>query len=283
MTVALPAEPLSLQASAAWSWLMETAAAIAKAMRRQRPLSPAEAQLYAAVEELGAYVLDAQDLADLHARIYAIARDPRFLAWEIELVREVDLSQLPDPSAVERTFADAFGPTHLAQECARLLAARIDAVTQALDAIGEFDLPDDAAEVLSESLADFRTPPVIRSIFEETVAGEVALLALLAPLMDADRWPCPPWLRRGLMEQIRAASISHLRLLSIVPRVVIPESVLPLDERIDVQALDREARELARHVLPAELPVGERYVAHLCELVEGDSAAPPGVRALFAD
>ena len=283
MTVTLPAEPLSLQASAAWSWLMETAAAIARALHRHRSLSAPEAQLYSAVEEFGAHILDAADTADLHARVYAIARDPRFRAWEFELFRVVDFNQLPEPSAVQRTFADAFGPTHLARECARLLAARIEAVTQALGAIGEIDLPSDAADALGESLADFRTPPVLRSLFEETVAGEVALLALLAPVVEAERWPCPPWLRLALMEQVRLASVSHLRLLSIVPQVVIPESVLPLDERIDAQTLESEARDLARYVLPAELPIGEGYLGLVHDLVEGDSPAPPGLRALFAD
>ena len=284
MTVALPAEPLSLQASAAWSRLMETAATIAKALRRRRPLAPAEAQLHAAVAQLGAHVLDAQNVADLHARIYAIASDPRFFAWEVELVRKLDFSKRPEPAAVERTFVDAFGPTHLARDCARLLAARIDAVAQVLDAIGPVDLPDDAAEVMHTSLlADFRTPPVVRSLFEETLAGEVALLALLASIIDPERWPCTPWLWLALMEQVRLASVSHLRLLSIVPQVAIAEEVLPLDERLDVRALERETRDLSRHLLPLELPVGERHLVHLGDLIDGESPAPPGVHALFSD
>jgi hypothetical protein len=281
MTVALPAEPFSLQASAAWSWLMETAADIARALRRLRPLSASETKIYSAVEDFGAHVLDAADIADLHARLYAVARDPRFLSWEFEMVRQLDFDGLPEHNAVEKTFAKAFGPTHLAIECARLLAARADAVIQARAAISVAALPDGASAVLSESLADFRTPPVLRNLFEETIAGEVALLALLAPIVDAERWPCPPWLRLALMEQVRLASMSHLRLLSGVTGVVIPESVLPLDERIDLHTLELEARELAHHVLPAELPVGEPYAASLRELIDGDSPAPPGVRALF--
>jgi hypothetical protein len=262
---------------------METAAAIAQAARVRRALSPAETQLYAAVEDLGAVVLDAQDIADLHARMYAIARDSRFIAWEIELARKLDFGALPAPAAVERTFADAFGPTHLARECAALLAARVEAVSQAIAALGEVSEADDAAHVLGAALADFRTPPVLRSLVEETLAGEVALLALLASLMDAERWPCSPWLRLALMEQVRLASVSHLRLLSIVPQVCIPESVLPLDERLDPLALDLESRQLSRFVLPSELTVGEGHVARLRGLVEGDLPAPPGVRALFAD
>lgn len=283
MSIVLPAEPLSLQSSAAWSWLMETAAAAGQALRKRRTLSPAEARLYAAAEALGAYVLDAQGSADLHARLYAIARDPRFITWEFRVFHELDLNELPAPAAVERTFAEAFGPTHLAMECAHLLAARIEAVAQALAALGEIELPDDAAEVLDDALSDFRTPPVVRSLFEETVTGEVALLALLANFMDAERWPCPPWLRLALLEQIRGASVSHLRLLSVLPRVRISEALLPLDQRLDQMALDRESQELSRFLLPADLPIGEAYVGRLRDQTEGDSPAPPGVRTLFTD
>lgn len=283
MTLDLPADTLSVQAGALWARLLEAADGVGQALRRARPLTGAEQRIYALAEAFGGSVLDAEDVTDLRARLYRIGRSDELLQAEIAALRELAPTTLPPAADVEAALANSLGETHLARDCARLLAARVAVIAQVLQRAEATDLAADAARGMGPALVDFRTPQLVRSLFEETLAGEAALFGLLAPLVDPSRWQCAPWMRLALLEQVRLASISHLRLLSVVPDLDIPEDVLPVDERLDPVALAAEGHALAGHVLPNELPVGRQHVTRLLEEIQGSSTTPPGVRALFLD
>lgn len=279
MVFALPAEPLPIHAGALWSRQVEAAESVAHALQQRQALTEAQRRLYEIVENLGAWILDVGDVTELSTRLYEGAVDPRLLRWERQALQ--DLDEAPGADEMERGFASALGTTRLAQECALLLATRLAAVFQVAAAADSLEIDLESPHDLQGIVEDFRTPPVVRSLLQETLAGEVAFLALLAPLMDADRWPCPPWLHHALLEQVRSSSMAHLRLLSLIPGAAIPEDVLPLDEHLEVAAIDREWQERARFALPAELPVGDAYVEGLRAELEDCPPTPAGVRAIF--
>jgi hypothetical protein len=77
--------------------------------------------------------------------------------------------------------------------------------------------------------------------------------------------------------------MSHLRLLSVIPDVTIPEDVLPADERLDPALLAAEGDERFSYILPAELLVGREYGDALFKETEGSTPPPAGVVALFAE
>lgn len=283
MTTALTSDQLPLQAASLWAWLLDCAAAVARALRAHRPLTQAQRQVYRMAEELGSSVLDAEDIADLHIRLHAVARSERLLVLEAAALSELDAIPAPDALALEAGFTSAWGETHLVRECARLVTARLALVAQIFESVKGQRQLDALSGSLADPLSDFRTPPVVRSLLEETLVGEAALIALVAPLVDPTRWRCDPWLRLALLEQVRLSSVSHLRLLSILPGLTIPEDVLPREEYLNAAELDAEGRELARYVLPSELRVSPKYVDLVLAEVEGTSPPPPGVLALFAD
>jgi len=283
MDIAIPSEQISFQAGTLWTWLFDAARAVAKALRIPRELTAAERMIVEVAVEMGGPVLDAESVAELRSRLYRIAVSERLMKWETAFLKEFDVSSWPTAEQVEASMTASLGDSHLVHECSRLMAIRVALVRQIVANLDIADIPDDMHASMLNGLSDFRTPAVVRSLFEETMAGEAALLVLMAPLVDPVRWQCAPWMRLALLEQVRLASVSHLRLLSVVPGLTIPEDVLPVDERLDCTALDQESRVLSRFLLPAELPVGRKYVNRLREAVEGRMPAPAGVRALFAD
>lgn len=282
MDLAFTADPLPLQSSAHWARLLASAETVGKSVVSKQRLTKVERRIYALAEELGSKVLDSHDLADLHARLHAAARSKRLLQLEVAALREFGSMPLPAAAEVEQVFTHTLGDSRLVRECAHLLAVRLDIIGRFL-AQEEVDFEDEVVEDPTRFLADFRTPPIIRSLFQETLAGEVALLALLAPLVDAGRWACAPWIRRALLEQIRASSIAHLRLLSLVPGAAIPDDVLPSEERLDLGQLEAESAQLARYVINPTTKVDIKYAGTVLDEVFGDSPTPPGVFALFAD
>lgn len=283
MTLALTSESLPLQATSLWAWLVECAEHIARAVRNALPMSPAEQAIYALASDLGGSVLDAADIADLTARLHALAIDERLLHLEQIAFTEISPAPQPTPKDLELVFVRVWGEGQLVRDCARLLNARwafVEAIWKALrDQAHDLDV----GEAVTEALDDFRTPAVIRSALRETLAGEVALLALLAPIIEPERWRCDPWLRRALLEQVRAASLAHLRLLTQIPDVRFPSEILPAEEHLDPDEIAAEVARLERYVLPAELRVPKAYAARVLDAVEGSSRPPPGVLALFAD
>jgi hypothetical protein len=281
MDLALPADSLPLQAAALWTWLLECADAVAKAMSSKRTLTKQERRIYALAEELGSSVLDAEDLADLHVRLHAVARSERLLQFELAALSEMAPLPKLDAREVEATFTNALGDSHLVRECARLLAARITLIGEFLATQPELDL--DAVAVHVGQLSDFRCPPLIRSLFHDTLAGEAALLALLAPVIDPARWTCAPWVRLALLEQIRSSSLAHLRLISLVPSAVIPEDLLSREDHLNPAELDAESAMLARYVISPNIMVDRKYAHVILDEVLGDSPPSPGVLALFAD
>ncbi len=277
-------DQLSLHTPSLWTRILEIARGVASAVAAHRRLTPTERHLYDAAEQFGAIVLDASDVADLRARLYAVARDERLLRWEFEALADLgEVEPWPDDQVVEDRFAATFGDSRLTRECARLLAARVRVLDQVFARIDVEEIPTDAGVVLYHALQDFRAPPVLRSLFEETLAGEGAMIALVASLMDPTRWPCEPWLKLALLEQLRLASVSHLRLLSVIPEVQIPDDLLAREERLDTAKLEQESKVLAKFLLPTELRVQPAYVDALVDVLDDSSEPPPGVRALFAD
>jgi hypothetical protein len=266
-----------------WPALFELAQSLPNAHHDARPLTPLEAHVYAGAESFGAHVLDAADVSDLRARIYAIARSEQFVRWSFACLPLFEGEEIPSAADAERTYAGALGPHPLAKECARLLAARVAAVAQVPAVMARANELRDPVQILIALRGDFRAPALLRSLMTETATGDVALIALITPFVDPGRWPGGAWLRLALLEQLRLACVSHLRLLSLIPDISIPEDSLPLDERLDPAALELEAHEQARHLLPATLEVGADYVARLRDLIDGDAPAPDGVRAIFAD
>lgn len=283
MSSTLIAEPMPLPSASLWSWLVDGAASIRAALSGRRRMSAVEQVMFGAVERHASYILDAHDIADLHERVFRVALDPRFAAMSLEAAAVVDLAELPSASSAEATFRSTFGETRLARDCAKLLAARVQVISEHPELISEAAASDFSPEALSELLADFRTPPLFASVLVEALGCDVATLALVAPLMDARRWECPPWLRLALMERIRTGALAHLKLLAMEPRLTVSVDVLPLDERIDLDEFEREIHERSRYVLPSTVEVDPAYAERVLELLEGEDPTPSeGIRALFS-
>jgi hypothetical protein len=276
------AEPVSLPSSTLWARFVDAAASFRASVVGRRRLSEAEALLFGAAERHAAFVLDAHDVADLHQRVFTVAQDPHFLQVEFDVAQVTNARRLPRGGAIEVAFREAFGDTRLARECAQLLGARVDALAQVPELVKAVTGPNMPADLLPRVLSDFRTPPVIASLLVASLGCEVATLALVAPLMDAGRWVCPPWLRLALMELVRSGAQAHLKLLALAPGVTVPLSLLPLEERLDAAELQRESDERARFVLPPRLLVEPAHAQRLVELLEMDGEPSDGVRALFS-
>lgn len=282
MTLALPAESIQVQATAPWTWLLDCVEAIRQALQSHRHLTAWEQRFLAVAEDLGRRVLQAESLADLHARLHAAAKSEPLLQLEATAAQEFRSLSLSDSAEMEKGFARIFGESHLARDCARLLVLRFRFLVEIYS--GKQDFPDAAAMTAhAHRMADFRTPPVLRSLFDETLVGEVALLALLAPRINPERWDCAPWIQRALLEQIRTSSLAHIRLMSLVPRLEIPEEVLAQEDRLDIAALEAESRLLARYVIRPDTRVASKYASAFLDDMLGDSPPPAGVLSLFED
>ncbi len=281
---AIATHEISLHTPSLWARLVEMGQRIARMIEARRPLGALERRLYTIAEDFGTYVLDASDVAHARARLYEVARDERLLRWEFEVLQHIDLTDSPlQAHVVEDRLTQALGQTHLVRECARLLAARVHVLGQVFSSLEQVEVGEDAARALQYALLDFRSPPVLRSLLEETLAGEAAMVGLLANLMDPERWPCDTWLRLALLEQVRLASISHLRLLSMVPGIEIPDDILPPEERLEPASLDAERVERIQFVLPPELRVHPDYADALVDALQEHAPPSAGVRALFED
>lgn len=282
MSHVLAAEPTALPLSTLWARFVDGAASIRESLRGRRRLGAAEALLLGAAERHAAFVLDAHDVADLHQRVLAVAQDQQFLKMEFDVVQATNGQRMPPGADIEAAFREAFGDTRLARECAQLLGARADLLAQCRELVRAATAPSMPADLLAIVLSDFRTPPVISSLLVASLGCEVATLALVAPLMDAGRWVCPPWLRLALMELVRSGAQAHLKLLALVPEITVPVSLLPLEERLDAAELQRESEERARFVLPPRLSVEPAYARRVMELLEEEDEPSAGVRALFS-
>lgn len=278
-----PAELSPFQAAAVWTMLEHFAQRIAQALRSALPLSAPQRVVLDMVTVVATEVLDAVDIADLRARLDALARDERLMQWEQALLeQQIQLSPAEPPAlapALERTW----GSSPLAQECTRLFVGLVGVLSQIRLAeatiLEDLDLP----ESVSSLLDDFSTPSELRNAILDARAGNVALLALFAPQIDPARWAQAPWLRHGLLEQVCLGFRATLRLLAEYPGAEVPEDLLPLAERLERRAIEAEIEEREQYLLPEDLEVTEDFAPAVLDALFGTSPPPPGVIALFND
>lgn len=237
--------------------------AIARALRAfagSRTLSKAEERLKVAIEgaasTIGAPLLDADSLDDLGRRLDATVESKRTAAQFNELTRAL----AEDGGLVER-ISDADQGSHdwviavlgdgqraFASEAERMTRAMVEAFeylrrTLRLTFNADVSLPvfwneDDPLGFLSAR----DVPPQIASAILGTYYSNVCFFAIISAGLTGRK--LPPWLARTLAERWVQGIRGQLVLIASIPGTHVDEVLVPLDQRIDLEALVRESAEM---------------------------------------
>jgi hypothetical protein len=233
---------------------------------RRTTLSASERELLdlarRAAERVGAPLLGATSLDELEARLEAAALDPELQQFGLAAWRRVTLESLaaatwgadPDPD-----FVRVLGPTpaRIVAAANPMLGAVISVMVQLLVTPGPDTL--DGATDLQSFLVEPGIPSEIKLAVLRGTMSSAALLGLSHAVLTEAK--LDPWLALALAEHYRDGLRSYLGFLAGLP-VHVPESVLPLAERLDIEALQQRV---------------EMAEAEIAQLVDQAAAAPDGV------
>ncbi len=178
-------------------------------------------------------------------RIDLLLDDPGFRWFEISLIslaaRELDddgLDRMAD-APVGDVIVDLLGPGTgpAACETERLIHAYAEALRRLAPEFSRLT-PQDMDLALNAGFDDFATPaPILRAVLGGRRANASFIAVLSAPLMTSQ---VAPWVRLALVEGLRDGLRDYMRLIASTPGAGVPEDVVPLEERLDLEALERE-------------------------------------------
>lgn len=206
-----------------------------------------------AASRLGDVLLAASDLDDLDDRLEALLGQPEVFRWNA-LITQVGLAALQRETPPADELAAAAAPALGAAQARALNAAEplLDAYFRTLHALASQVGPDvalHAAEMLGaagpEILRSPEVPPEAASAIRGALRAALCILAVARAIERAGEVAIPTWLAQGLVERLVAGVRSHLRLLASLPGVNVADSVLPIDERLDLARIEERHR-LAR-------------------------------------
>jgi hypothetical protein len=210
-------------------------------------LSPAEVELRNTIGSsaalLGAPIIAATSVDDVTDRIDAAIENPelgRFTARAMELMTlemlvEVSKKASPTPSVLVAVLGQ--GPAAKIAGVSRVELAVVSAVVQLHVLLGEESLrsADPFEEILRDFLSDSDIPSAVQLATLSGLRSSVAGLAI-AHAAFVNR-SLEPWLGQRLAEVYTEGLYEYLRLLASVPPISVPDDLVPLDQRIDLAAL----------------------------------------------
>jgi hypothetical protein len=227
---------------------------IVRAIRRAR-LTPEENRLITSLREAGARVaedvLKATDLADLDRLI-----DEALERGHVELIADaavvvmggrVELGDI-DADDVAASVSDIVGSAELVRRGTEYVCAISKALQQFAECARLLDLPpavvksEAKAFVSLEFLSRPDVPPAVARRLLGGLRASVCYLVLAWGLLDErfDTNAVERWLSQALGERWVNGLHDYLELIASLP-LGVPESVIPAHERLDLQALTKEA------------------------------------------
>jgi hypothetical protein len=188
------------------------------------------------VEELEALLDDAMAKPELHD--YTSAINKWFLPKLGTVFEQLMTPWQPEP---EITSVLGAGPAAKLVEQLRLARVILSAIVQLLaargpDAVAGLDAMRPADPLAT--LYDASIPVAVRECEHHGFRADVCGLVLLSAI--ARGAPLPPWLSLALVERLILGTRDRLRLIASIPGIAVPEDVVPLHERFDLQALEAE-------------------------------------------
>jgi hypothetical protein len=267
--------PFAPQSLTLWDVVLAQVERVQRAIDAPAPMSPQAERVLELGHRALVPVMAAADRAELEQELGRLARSG-MLGELIDVVPRAPREPHVDLQAV---FVEVFGPSPLAQDCARLWAGSHAVLSSHAEALGVFTTPTPATSELNEYFADFRVPEALRDTVSESLMGLVAFLARVVAWVEPQRWPLAPWQRLALLEHVHRGALAQLRLLAMV--VEVPVDLLPPEGRLDLAQLQAEEEARGLFVLDDELEVEEPYATALAELISGDSPAPDGLKDLL--
>ena len=231
-----------------------------RAFAGTRTLSKAQQRLRLAIEEvastIGALLLEADSLDDFSRRLDAGVENRRLAALLNELARALieDDGLLEQLSASDQGTPDWMievlgeGQRALASEADRMMRATVEAFDHLRHTLrSTFSLDVSQPVLLNEDnplgfLGDRNVHPQIASTLLGAYYANVCLLAILSAKLAGTK--LPPWLARALAERWVHGIRGYLVLIASFPGTHVDEALVPLDQRLDLVALERENAEM---------------------------------------
>lgn len=199
-------------------------------------------------ETIGAPLLAAEDLTDLSLRIDAAVSGAAFASWWRLFAAQLGQSQLARVASVElrdewpTEALEAYGlgcrdllnrGLCLMHEQQRALRRLFEKVPPA-EVVAASQQLDNPGELLRNPDMHPNTSTVLYSMF----ASPVTLLGICEAIRRER--PPEPWLARALASAWVEHEWVYLRVLAAVPMFGVPESVVPVDQRIDPDVWQHE-------------------------------------------
>lgn len=201
----------------------------------------------------GDVLLAADDVDDLDDRLDDLLRRPDVFHWHVLAARLARPLLRREPVRADR-FAETAGPAIGAGQVRALEAAAplIDAyfrVQRELLARFAAEDADDAWNELEAVGPQILTSPDVPPEVAASLAGGLrAGLSMLGIARAVQQGTVvEPWLARELVERLVSGIRAHLRLLAAMPGAEVPESVLPVTERLDLAAIGERHRRARRY------------------------------------
>jgi hypothetical protein len=202
--------------------------------------------LMRAARILGAPLLDATERADLDDRIERALLSPEFQSFDDSagqlLVLDIGSALPPGRLPAQLAYVLGDGPAVVVDEGGRLVVAMLSIAAQIAVLRGR---PGPGATgPFAAALAGSAHSTILNAILQGARAS-VAFLGIAHACFEGTK--LAPWLALALAQTYRDGAYEYLRLLASLP-VHVPESVVPLADRYDLEALER-----AYHAKMAEL------------------------------
>ncbi len=196
-----------------------------------------------AVSHFGDAVLSASDVDDLDDRLDDLLEEPGIFHWNVLATRRARPLLRDDPTPADDFTATATpvlgeGQARALQLAAPLLDAYLQTQRRVMASVSAEDV-EEAMRDLEAVGPGFLTSPEVAPEIADSLAGGLkaglCLFAIARALSEETR--IEPWLARALVDRLVAGVRSHLRLLAAFPGADVPESVLPPEGRLDLDAI----------------------------------------------
>lgn len=208
-------------------------------------VSPAEAReveaLQARMQFLGACVLDATSRDDVTERLDAALARPEFM----QVLQEPTPTITADVLASTRISAELFNEMEpvLGKAATAVLASTVPVLAVYVGILANLLASGDVSDANPTDSYEALSRPGIHSTFKRSLLGGFRSTVALAAIGHAgfQKRRLEPWLALALAESYRDELYWFVRLFASLPLdVAVPESVVPLEDRFDLERLQAE-------------------------------------------
>ncbi len=234
-------------ATTSWGWLSSVVQWFRSTIR-----SPGEQALLDAIEraarQFGAPILESKDCEDLEGRLDAALEHPDLFRFNVAIAKLLTFDMLTQASAATESVsptpldeAIGVGPARIIIQAHPLEIATVSALAQLFALIGLHEIESQISDLQQQGSQYFYRPDVpsvvLRANFD-ALRGGVASLAIAHAILDSRR--PEPWLALKLAETYRTGLYEYLRLVASIPGIVVSDSVIPINDRLDLYKVSEE-------------------------------------------